>query len=399
MRMFDFGAMPPEVNSGRLYAGPGSGPMMAAASAWQALAGQLESASRGCSAVVLSLHGETWTGNASNAMAAAAAPYIEWLTLAAVQAEEAANQARAAAAAYETAFAETVPPPVVAANRSQYAMLVATNIFGQNTAQIAANEAGYAEMWAQDARAMYGYAASASAATALTPFSEPPPTTTADGQSGQAAAVAQASASATATHSQSALSQLMSTVPQQLQALSTASSSSDSASTDPMAATLSSFSTINTLTGPTSFANAISRTVTSAGSFGSAIFRSNLQAAGSLPGAATKAATSAVGGTSLVREVVRGPVLASVGRSAPIGGLSVPQSWASATPVASAVEEPHWMSDMDLAAASSEDGTATGAAPIAGMGPMAGMAGRPTVSSVLRVAPRQFKMPRPAIGG
>ncbi|WP_141249127.1 PPE domain-containing protein, partial [Mycobacterium avium] len=26
----DFGALPPEVNSGRMYAGPGSGPLMAA---------------------------------------------------------------------------------------------------------------------------------------------------------------------------------------------------------------------------------------------------------------------------------------------------------------------------------------------------------------------------------
>ncbi|ORB32742.1 PPE domain-containing protein, partial [Mycobacterium paraseoulense] len=25
--MFDFGALPPEINSGRMYAGPGSGPM------------------------------------------------------------------------------------------------------------------------------------------------------------------------------------------------------------------------------------------------------------------------------------------------------------------------------------------------------------------------------------
>ncbi|PBJ29320.1 PPE domain-containing protein, partial [Mycobacterium avium] len=28
--MFDFGALPPEINSGRMYAGPGSGPLMAA---------------------------------------------------------------------------------------------------------------------------------------------------------------------------------------------------------------------------------------------------------------------------------------------------------------------------------------------------------------------------------
>ncbi|HEU0191955.1 MAG TPA: PPE domain-containing protein, partial [Mycobacterium sp.] len=40
----DFGVLPPEVNSGRMYAGPGSGPMMAAAAAWDELAGELESA-------------------------------------------------------------------------------------------------------------------------------------------------------------------------------------------------------------------------------------------------------------------------------------------------------------------------------------------------------------------
>lgn len=33
---------------------------------------------------------------------------------------------------------------------------VATNILGQNTPAIAATETQYAEMWAQDAAAMYG---------------------------------------------------------------------------------------------------------------------------------------------------------------------------------------------------------------------------------------------------
>ncbi|EUA42649.1 PPE family protein [Mycobacterium xenopi 4042] len=51
----------------------------------------------------------------------------------AAQAEQAANQARAAAAAYEAAFAATVPPPVIAANRSLLMSLIATNILGQNT--------------------------------------------------------------------------------------------------------------------------------------------------------------------------------------------------------------------------------------------------------------------------
>ena len=63
-----------------------------------------------------------------------------------------AAQARAAAAAFETAFAATVPPPVVDANRSELATLVATNVFGQNTPAIAATEAQYSRMWARTPR-------------------------------------------------------------------------------------------------------------------------------------------------------------------------------------------------------------------------------------------------------
>jgi hypothetical protein len=70
--MLDFGALPPEVNSGRMYVGAGSGPMMAAASAWDALASQLDSVSRGYSAVIVGLQGENWSGGASIAMADAA---------------------------------------------------------------------------------------------------------------------------------------------------------------------------------------------------------------------------------------------------------------------------------------------------------------------------------------
>ena len=48
---------------------------------------------------------------------------------------------------------------------------------GQNTPAIATTEAHYAEMWAQDAAAMYGYAGSSAAASTLTPFADPPATT------------------------------------------------------------------------------------------------------------------------------------------------------------------------------------------------------------------------------
>ena len=106
-------------------------------------------------------------------MAAAAAPYVSWITATAAQAEQTAAQAKAAVAAYEAAFAMTVPPAVIAANRALLLMLVATNFFGQNTPAIMATEAQYVEMWAQDAAAMYGYAGASSAASTLAPFTTP----------------------------------------------------------------------------------------------------------------------------------------------------------------------------------------------------------------------------------
>lgn len=192
--MLDFGALPPEINSGRIYAGPGAGPMLAAAAGWDGLAAEMSTAATGYGSVITELAGSPWVGPASQSMVAAAAPYVAWMTATAEQAEQAAMQARAAAAAYDAAFAMTVPPPVVAANRALLATLIATNFFGQNTPAIAATEAHYAEMWAQDAVAMYGYAASSATALQLSPFTAPPLTTNAGAEAGQAAAVGQAAA-------------------------------------------------------------------------------------------------------------------------------------------------------------------------------------------------------------
>src|ERR1700742_4851565 len=184
----DFATLPPEINSARMYAGPGPGPMLAAASAWDGLAAELQSTAASYRAAISELTGGPWLGSSSASMAAAATPYLDWVTTTAAQAEQTATQARAAAAAYEAAFAMTVPPPVIAANRSLLMTLIATNVLGQNTAAIAATEVQYAEMWAQDATAMYGYAGSGATASTLTPFAEPPPTTN---PAGQGAAVSQ----------------------------------------------------------------------------------------------------------------------------------------------------------------------------------------------------------------
>jgi PPE-repeat protein len=220
----DFAALPPEVNSGLMYTGPGSAPMMTAAASWDNLAVEMYSAASDYGSVIANLTSGPWQGTASASMAAAAAPYASWMSATAAQAEQAAGQAKAAASAYESAFGLTVPPPVIAANRTLLASLVSTNLLGQNTPAIAATEAHYAEMWAQDAVAMYDYAGSSSAASTLTSFTDPPATTSTAGAAAQAATVAQA----TGTGTQSALSQLVTAMPAALQGLASPATSSGS---------------------------------------------------------------------------------------------------------------------------------------------------------------------------
>jgi PPE-repeat protein len=173
----DFAFLPPEINSGRMYSGVGSGPMLAAAAAWNGLAAELHSTATSYGSVISELSAGPWLGAASAAMTSAAAPYVAWLRSTAGQAEQTATQAKAAAAAYEVTFAAMVPPPVIEANRALLQALVATNLFGQNSPAIAATETLYAEMWAQDATAMYGYAGTSASATTLTSFTPAPQTT------------------------------------------------------------------------------------------------------------------------------------------------------------------------------------------------------------------------------
>ena len=162
----NFSVLPPEVNSARMFSGAGSAPMLTAAAAWDGLASELGSAASSFSSVTSGLTDQAWQGPASAAMTAAAAPYTGWLSAAAAQATGAAGQARTVAGAFEAALAATVHPLQVAANRNGLAQLVMWNLFGQNAPAIAAAEAEYEQMWAQDVAAMAGYHAGASAAAA-----------------------------------------------------------------------------------------------------------------------------------------------------------------------------------------------------------------------------------------
>ncbi|BBY33595.1 hypothetical protein BST33_12885 [Mycolicibacter minnesotensis] len=332
----DFAALPPEVNSGRMYAGAGSGPLLAAASAWDALAAELGSTASSYESVVSSLAGE-WSGPSSTSMAAAAEPYVTWMSTTAAQAEFSANQARSAAAAYEAAFAATVPPPVVAANRTQLATLVATNFLGQNTPAIAATEIHYAEMWAQDAGAMYGYAGSAAAATQLAPFSQPPETTNPTGATNQAAASAEATGNSAASNITQQLSQLVNAMPQALQSLV----SNPSAATVPpwFSTNLTNWNTVwSTLTGPYSpllgWTSLIGGPFLSAGQIYS--WPINAMAVSSYL-AGPKAITGALvplaplANTALPASAISSAT-GALGNAATVGKLSVPASWTVAAP-------------------------------------------------------------------
>ncbi len=161
-----FSVWPPEVNSVLLLDGPGSGPMLEAAAAWDGVGSELSSAANAFGSVTSDLAGQAWQGPASASMTNAVARYLDWLGAAAAQAGQSATQARAAATAYEAALATIVDPGLITANRGQLVSLVSSNLFGQNAPAIAAAEAEYEQMWAQDVAAMTGYHTSASATVA-----------------------------------------------------------------------------------------------------------------------------------------------------------------------------------------------------------------------------------------
>jgi PPE-repeat protein len=392
----DFGIYPPEINSARMYTGPGSAPMVTAAEAWEGLAAELHSAANSYQAVVSGLTAGPWLGPASASMAAAAATYVAWLNATATQAEETAAQAKAAAAAYQTAFTSTVPPPMVLANRSRLMTLVATNLFGRNTQAIAATEAQYAEMWAQDAAAMYGYAASSASATQLTPFTPPQQTTNPGGSAAQSAAVSQA-AGTSAGNAQSTVSsiqQAFSSVPGALQSLATGAATP--AQADPLT-TLSDLITIF-LDAP-----AAGATFTADIPLGSlSVVALPFDVVGALTGTHTDRIVSGWNGEqtwpgegpapvepfpapllNLPPGTVPSPsIAAGLGEATRVGALSVPPTWSVATPAVKPISYTlPALSDTTVSAAAAPAAELSSSSTLSEMA-LAGMAGRAMAGTV-----------------
>lgn len=180
-----FSVFPPEINSGLIYTGPGSAPLLEAAAAWTNLAAELSTSATATHSVITNL-GSTWTGMGSATATSSVAPYVAWLEQASANATQNAALATQAAALFEAARSASVPPPVIAANRAMLLALISTNFFGQNTPAIAATEAQYEAMWAQDGAAMDTYNASAQANNNLMQVQSAPPNSAQATQPGSA---------------------------------------------------------------------------------------------------------------------------------------------------------------------------------------------------------------------
>jgi PPE-repeat protein len=282
---------------------------------------------------------------------------------------------------------------MVTANRTQLAQLVATNILGQNIPAIMATEAQYAEMWAQDAAAMYGYAADSAAAANVTSFSTPAQTTNPAGQATQSAAVAQAVATSAGT-AQSTLSGWMSSLQSllgQLASPTTLSTDLGLTPTSTSAATGIAFSptsmvgsmlngiggssTLNPQWAITAFRNLAGPIYNMEGlpyfSTGMANTMLSLQK-GLAPAAAAAAAKPAAAGVAGLMGHGAGiggggGVAAGLGQATSVGRLSVPAAWAGDGPALSYAPKSLPMSTTSAAAPeAASQGNLLGGMPMAG---------------------------------
>lgn len=297
--------------------------MIEAAVIWDGLAAQLHDMAADYGAVTAKL-ACAWQGPAALAITQAAAPYLAWLNATGEQAQQAATHAKAAASAYDSAFASMVPPPVIEANRARRISLASANCLGQTSPVIADIEAAYEQMWAHDTDTMYGYARACADASALTQFSSPPSLTGPAGSARHGVTSTSGGWALTAAPQLiSAGNQLMSTIPEALQALSVSPLTSFEVS---LSAVTPSLSKLSSLSAPRDVA--ISRL-------------NSLNKAAILDRAAALHA--------LIPNVGRAGGAASTqgfGRGISIGTLSVPPAWAVATtppPVAAEPSRDGWV--------------------------------------------------------
>jgi PPE-repeat protein len=424
----DFGALPPEVNSGRMYSGPGPATLLAASAEWDELAAEMHLAASRCESVVAELISASWTGASSTAMRAAVLPYAGWIRATAAHCEDVAAKAAVAATAYETAFAMTVPPPMIVANRVRLATLIASNLIGQNTPAIMVAEAEYSEMWARDAAAMYGYAANSASASGLSAFAPPPRTTDPGGPAGASTTLLSSAAttlqglagpgSGVATTAGAGAPLAASGISSSLTMLAQLAKSSKGVTTSTTAGMKAASQLANTMTSlldiPSSTAPEIGSSALGFGSDGFGLstdisgFALDLTGSGlelvggdSLLGAeeAIPAELGAAGSLDVLNPLadpwsagLGGEPSAGLGQASQLGTLSVPPAWANALSGSASNPVTHAASQ----AGHHHHGSAAGAAH---RPPMAGMVGSEPGAGAHRVGMRASLIPRSPIGG
>jgi PPE-repeat protein len=379
---------------------------MAAAAAWNGVAAEMNSAALGLNQIITELSGEEWLGPASASMAAAAQPYLEWITTTGARAEVAAAQAQSAAAAYETVLGSITPPPYIALNRTELAQAMATNVLGQNNNVIAQLEAQYQEFWATNTAALYNYANQSAAAAKLTSFGNAPAVANPAAASTQAAATSTTSAASIQTTLQKYLNEIQTALGQLSTPAGTGRLVSTIQAQNPLlqqawflltgSSTLPSNlgAIVNAYTPYASFfynTEGLPYFSVGMGNFGTQIAKS----AGWLGGTAAPAVAAVPKGLPGLGGLLGGGAggAAHLGSATSIGKLSVPATWAgnvqAAAPHATAIP----VSNVSAVPEAGGPGNLLGGMPLAGVGSgTAGGAGprygfRPTV------------MARPPLGG
>jgi PPE-repeat protein len=380
--MMDFGALSPEINSTRMYAGPGALSLTAAAMSWDNLASDLQAASGGYRSIIAGLVTGRWLGPTSMTMATAFGPYAAWMAGLAGRAAETAGQARLAAEVYEAAFVMTVPPPAVFGNRTQLATLIATNFLGQNAAAIAANEAEYAEMWAQDAAAMYAYAAGSAEAATLTGYTDAPQITDVNAAQNQSNAVTKATGASGVD--KAALSNLVQQVPATLATMSVAGTTTTTGTSTATSALASSL--------VSSLPSSIPSYLMAAGTplYGMSSILGMAQSAQGMASSAASGIASAAGsaasaGSGALGSLGRlGGVAAALGNAASLGPMAVPVGWSSVIPNAL----PSITSALPATLTTSHMPSMMGGLPMTG-----GSSGRPPVAPRYGIVPTVMTRP------